>query len=127
MDGMEHLHKTDPLGLETLERLAEADNFNRWLFNTVAPYCKGHILEVGSGIGNLSKYFLEKKFTLSASDLRKEYCDILSGRIGNDPNLAGIHSIDLAATGFTERYAHLLQQFDTVIALNVIEHIQDDG
>jgi 2-polyprenyl-3-methyl-5-hydroxy-6-metoxy-1,4-benzoquinol methylase len=121
-----HFHETDPSGLQTLERFAQARRFNRWMFDTIQPYCKGQVLEVGSGIGNLSQYFLEKNFRLTASDLRDEYINILHGKFGRNPNLAGIKSIDLAVENFETRFSDLLQQFDTVVALNVIEHIQDD-
>jgi 2-polyprenyl-3-methyl-5-hydroxy-6-metoxy-1,4-benzoquinol methylase len=127
MPAPEIFHETDPLGHETLERLGKADRFNRWLFDVIYPFCKGHVLEVGSGIGNLSKFFLAHQSTLTASDLRKEYCDLLAKRLGNDPHLAGILSIDLAFKDFSDKYRSLLEKFDTVVALNVVEHIQDDS
>src|SRR5688572_22869454 len=126
MKGKEHFHEADPSGLLTLERFAHATRLNRWMFETIQPFCKGHVLEVGSGIGNLSQYFLEKNFRLTASDLRDEYINILHGKFGRHLNLAGIKSIDLAVENFDTRFSDLLQQFDTVVALNVIEHIQDD-
>ncbi|WP_315819590.1 class I SAM-dependent methyltransferase [Paraflavitalea speifideaquila] len=121
-----HFHQTDPTGLQTLERFAAATHFNRWLFDTVRPYCKGHVLEVGSGIGNISKLFLEGNFQLTVSDLRQEYGDLLQQRLGDHPQLAGVTLLDLVAPDFTEGYRHLLQQFDTIVALNVVEHIEDD-
>lgn len=122
----DHFHETDPTGLQTLERFAAATRFNRWLFDTIRPYCKGHVLEVGSGIGNISKLFLESNIQLTTSDLREAYCNYVLQQFGSNPHLAGVTSIDLAAPGFTQRYSHLLQQFDTVVALNVVEHIEDD-
>jgi 2-polyprenyl-3-methyl-5-hydroxy-6-metoxy-1,4-benzoquinol methylase len=95
------------------------------MFDTIRPFCKGHVLEVGSGIGNLSRHFLEENFTLTASDLRDEYINILHGEFGKHPRLKGIRSIDLALPDFEQRYAGLLESFDTVVALNVIEHIKE--
>lgn len=126
MTAPEHFHETDPTGLQTLERFAAATHFNRWLFDTVRPHCKGHVLEVGSGIGNISRLFLEDKMRLTASDLRQEYCDLLQQQFGNHPYLAGVVSLDLATPDLTRQHSHLLGQFDTVVALNVVEHIEDD-
>ena len=48
----------DKEGLNTLETISKADKFNRWMFDTISPYCKGRILEIGSGIGNISQFFI---------------------------------------------------------------------
>ena len=37
-------------GTDTLEVISEADNFNRWMYETIKPHCSGEILEIGSGI-----------------------------------------------------------------------------
>lgn len=127
MTASEHLAETDPSGLQTLERFAAATRFNGWMFDTIRPYCKGHVLEVGSGIGNISRLFLDNNIPLTASDLRAEYCTILKRQFGNHPYLRGITSVDLAVPDFKDRYRDMLQQFDTVVSLNVIEHIQEDA
>ncbi|MEM7514857.1 MAG: class I SAM-dependent methyltransferase, partial [Bacteroidota bacterium] len=41
-------------------------------------------------------------------------------------NLGGVVNLDLVHPQFGKEYAPLLQQYDTVFALNVIEHIEDD-
>lgn len=120
-------HEADPSGLATLERFAHATHFNKWMFDTIRPYCKGHVLEVGSGIGNLSRLFLENGFSLTASDLREEYCSILQHSLGNLPGLQGVELMDLAAADFGSHYRHLTGKHDTVIALNVVEHIKEDS
>lgn len=125
MTAPEHFHETDPTGLQTLERFAAATHFNRWLFDTVRPYCKGHVLEVGSGIGNISRLFLENKFRLTASDLRADYCAVLKKKFGDHPYLADVVQLDLALP-VAAQHGGILQQFDTVVALNVMEHIEDD-
>lgn len=127
MKSQDHFHEVDPTGLQTLERFAQADNFNRWLFETIKPYSKGHVLEVGSGIGNLSKFFLKENFHLTVSDLRAEYCEVLRKKFQNETKPKSIERIDLADKNFDSSYAGLLGKFDTVIALNVIEHIKDDA
>ena len=40
----------DKSGEETLNVIASANNFNKWMFQTIKPFCKGHILEIGSGL-----------------------------------------------------------------------------
>lgn len=126
MTTSEQLPGTDPSGLQTLEDLAAARQFNRWMFDVIRPWCKGHVLEAGSGIGNLSAVFLEQQLTLTTSDLREEYCQVLQEKFGNHPYFNGVVAMDLSIPDFDTRHASLLQQFDTVVALNVIEHIEND-
>ena len=33
----------DAAGLETLQLFAKAEKFNRWLYDEIAPYCKGAV------------------------------------------------------------------------------------
>jgi SAM-dependent methyltransferase len=117
---------SDPVGFETLEIFSETAAINRWTFEKISGFVEGEILEIGSGIGNISKLLLENFKQVSLSDLRQEYCHSLEEKFGGNPNLKGIYQLDLSLPDFKTRYPHLLEKFDTVIALNVIEHIQDD-
>jgi SAM-dependent methyltransferase len=118
--------EVDTEGKETLEAISIADNFNRWMYDTIKPFCKGQILEIGSGTGNISKFFLENDSEIMLSDVRENYCDILSARFSKRKNVLGIKNVDLAHSGFNTHYEELLEKFDTVFALNVVEHIEND-
>jgi SAM-dependent methyltransferase len=118
--------KTDPSGWETLELFANAPAFNRWLFDRISTFCKGEVLEVGSGIGNISGLLMDKQPKISLSDLRIEYCQFLEKKFAANPHLRGVYQIDLSLPDFDSRYPELLYRFDTVIALNVVEHIEQD-
>ena len=118
--------KTDPSGLQTLEQFADAKRFNQWLFRTLLPFCKGKILEAGSGIGNISQLLLEHQFHLTASDLRQEYCIHLREKFKNHKFLDEVVHLDLSNEALESKHPGLLEKFDTVITSNVIEHIKDD-
>ncbi len=115
----------DQEGLETLKAISEAKNFNKWMFDTIYPHCSGKILEIGSGIGNISEYFIERKEQIYLSDLRDNYLEFLSKNY--EGKAAGIINLDIVEETFDQNYAELLGTFDTVFALNVIEHIYDDS
>ena len=117
----------DVAGQETLERFANAPAFNRWLYQNISNYCSGRILEIGSGIGNISSLLLADHQRVTLSDLRQPYCDKLQQRFGQHPHFEGALQLDIAPSDFELHHPELLQQFDTVIALNVVEHIQDDA
>ena len=116
----------DPSGLKTLEIFAKARRFNQWLFKSFSSYCKGNILEVGSGTGNISKWLLETGNAVTLSDLREEYCRILNEKFGHLATLQDVFQLDLSDPSFDQKHPSLLDQFDTVVSLNVVEHIEDD-
>lgn len=112
----------DEAGQETLEAITAATAFNAWMVSVIQPYCKGKVLEIGSGIGNISSFILDAELDLTVSDLRPQYIDILQQRF---PDVSALQ-IDLVDPDFSTKYASYLGQFDSVFALNVIEHIEDD-
>jgi len=114
-------------GLQTLELFATATRFNQWLFEDIAKFCSGEILEIGSGTGNISKLLLEQFDAVTISDPHTRYCNILEKRFQNNSHLKGIFKVDLSVVDFEKNYPQLLNKFDAVVASNVIEHIKDDA
>lgn len=118
-----HFKEIDVEGQTTLEAIDKADNFNEWMYQTIKPYCKGKVLEIGSGIGNISRYFLRDHFDITFSDIRTSYCDVLLQKFP----ASKIVEIDLVDKDFDTKFFSLFGTFDTVYALNVVEHIKDDN
>jgi 2-polyprenyl-3-methyl-5-hydroxy-6-metoxy-1,4-benzoquinol methylase len=110
--------------MEILSVIEKADNFNEWMYQTIKPFVKGRILEIGSGIGNISQFFLTDKYDITLSDVRDSYCDKLTQKFG-DKGIQ-VFNIDLVDADFEGKYKNMLGSFDTVFALNVVEHIEND-
>lgn len=109
---------------KTLENIGRASRFNRWMFSAIHPFLTGRVLEIGSGIGNISQLILEHGYELSLSDVQVEYVNTLKQKFSSISK--HIFQCDIASQQFEENYKDLFQQYNTIIALNVIEHIQDD-
>lgn len=111
----------DEEGLHTLEAISNAKNFNFWMFGHVYPHMKGRILEVGSGIGNISEFFIHEKANITLSDIRENYCGALSRKFATQTVL----QMDLVDPEFEVKYAAIASTYDGIFALNVVEHIGD--
>ncbi|HTN07500.1 class I SAM-dependent methyltransferase [Agriterribacter sp.] len=120
------LYDKDPLGSKTLETIAKASNFNQWMYSEIKPFLKGEILEIGSGIGNISQYAIADGFKITLSDFNAGYYQWLKEKFLNFPAVQNIVQIDLLHPDFQKKYSFLYEKFDSVFLLNVIEHIEDD-
>lgn len=116
----------DIYGYSTLASISGADRFNRWMYDTIKPWCKGRILEIGGGIGNISQCFLADGEELVVTELQEEYCQMIRDRFHHHSSLKEVITMDIVDPEFDRKYARLLGSFDTVFALNVVEHIDDD-
>lgn len=116
----------DPVGLHTLEVIAKADRFNKWMFAQFQDQLKGEILEIGSGIGNISQLVIDKGHSITLSDYNEQYCNFLKTKFSQNENVKEILNIDLVDPNFHSKYLTYKEKFDTIFLLNVIEHIKDD-
>jgi SAM-dependent methyltransferase len=118
--------ENDINGETILDVISKANKFNKWMYTTIKPHLNGKVLEIGSGIGNISNYVIKDGFKIMMTDLRAGYCDGLEKKFGKNTNILGIEIIDLVDPKFDEKYSKYFGQYDTLFALNVLEHIHDD-
>ena len=108
----------------TLVTMASARRYNRWMYNTIAPFIGRRILEVGSGIGNMTAELFARQFDrLLLTDQDEFYRESLRRRFAHHPGVT-ITELSLPMDLENRRFAE--DEIDTVIALNVLEHIEDD-
>jgi SAM-dependent methyltransferase len=116
----------DTEGEDTLNTIALANHFNEWMYDTIKPFCRGTILEIGSGVGNISEYFLQDNASILLTDIREGYCESLRKKFSLNHTLLGVENMDLVDENFDAKFSKHFGRFDAVFALNVVEHIFDD-
>lgn len=109
-------------GPEILEALAAAPRFNQWMAETIAPFIGSNVMEIGAGIGNLTRYLVPRRKRYVATDIEPEHLARLAGRFQHRPTME-IRYADLARSECFEEFAG---QMDSVVCLNVLEHVEDD-
>jgi len=117
----------DPVGLHTLEVISKADRFNYWMFDQFRDHLKGEVLEIGSGIGNVSKLVIRDGHMITLSDYNRDYCQILKANFSTNKSVREVLQIDLLDAAFKDRFSSYKEKFDSIFLLNVIEHIPDDN
>ncbi len=113
------IYVADAYGSEILARLNRAPRFTRWMADTIRPYVGERVLEIGAGIGNLTANLVPRA-KYHASDINPHYLDRLATLKQTRPYLQ-VHYTDASAA---ETYP--AEQFDTVICMNVVEHLAND-
>ena len=101
-----------------LANLGEAGQFNRWVFDSIAPYLSGNVLEVGCGTGTFTALMLAAGHNVTAVDINPSYVDRAKSRFSGH---TGATIVQGDATRMIWTTA-----FDTVVLLDVLEHIEDD-
>ncbi len=104
----------------TLLHVREIHRYNDWVFSHLAPHVRGRVLEMGCGIGTYSARLRPLADHLTCVDMNPSYVHTVRNLLGDDPAasvLAGVLGDDLTFP---------TDSFDTIVCLNVIEHILDD-
>ncbi len=109
-------------GKVTLDAIEQAPKFNRWMYESVKPWLGKRVAELGCGRGNLSNFFRHHE-TVMLTDYRDDYLEPLRAKWGLKKNLS-FAKLDMSQR---EDYA-VLTKFapDSVVFLNVLEHLEDD-
>lgn len=104
---------------EWLDHLEGTGNYNRWIFRSIEPYLTGRILEVGCGTGTFSRMIAETAEHLTAMDLDEAFAARTKQRLSEYEHAVAIQG-DATKSLPGDMY-------DTVVMLDVLEHIDDDA
>jgi 2-polyprenyl-3-methyl-5-hydroxy-6-metoxy-1,4-benzoquinol methylase len=110
-------------GHEFLDALSVAPKFNRWMADTIRPYTGKRLLEIGSGMGNLTRQLCSRRNIYFATDINPEYLEHLEKTFGHRPSVR-VQKLDAS---HLPDFQPVQSMVDTVICLNVLEHIEDDA
>jgi glycosyltransferase involved in cell wall biosynthesis len=117
---VDDLYAEDEYGSHILHSLERAQRFNRWMAETIASAIGARVLEIGAGIGNLTSELLPRDLYV-ASDINPHYLAYLKNLALGKPYLR-VARLDLEDTA---EFAAWAGEFDTVVCLNVLEHVAD--
>jgi glycosyltransferase involved in cell wall biosynthesis len=115
------IYTVDEHGGQILERLNSAPRFTRWMADVIGPYIGDRVLEIGAGTGNMSMHLMPRR-VYWATDINTHYLDYLLTLRATRPYLQVAYTDAMEASTYPSG-----QAFDTVVCLNVVEHVQDDG
>ena len=111
------------VGIE-LDLFAQVTNWNAYIKSEIGRYIKGHVLEVGAGIGGITRIFFtgrEESWTCLEPD--KELFQRLTKSM--EQLFFNKNELLKAIRGNID-YPALNRKFDTILYIDVLEHIEND-
>ena len=102
----------------SLDLLADTYNYNHWIYSLCRPWLSEDILEVGAGTGNLTQFMLGAR-RLVCIEPEQEYQERLESikKVHLNTSLYQVPVQDIPGDE---------NNFDSVLCVNVLEHIEDD-
>jgi len=94
-------------------------NYLRWIADLIEPHLGRRVLELGAGIGSITQLYSAGHDVL-AIDLSDQCVAALRQRFAGSPNVS-VRQQDL------RKLEAAGERFDSVLMVNVLEHIQDDA
>jgi len=104
---------------KNLKIMSQARNYNTWIYNNIKSHLGKRILEVGCGTGNMTEFFLNKEKVVGV-DISDDHLNFIKLRFFGKPNFEAFNFCDDKIIEL-RRY-----RFDTIICINVLEHIEDE-
>jgi 2-polyprenyl-3-methyl-5-hydroxy-6-metoxy-1,4-benzoquinol methylase len=97
----------------------ESPNYLAWIGDLIRPHLGESVLELGAGIGSITTLY-ESGRRVVASDLSPGCVRALRDRFANSPNVTVVQQ-DLRELGDDD------DRFESIVMINVLEHIEDDA
>jgi SAM-dependent methyltransferase len=104
-----------------LADIAEARHYNEWLFDRARPYLGRVVLDAGAGIGTFTELAARSGRTVVALEPDQALAAHLRERVGAR---AGVRVVEGGAETLP---AEVGDGFDSILCLNVLEHVRDDA
>ena len=99
-----------------LEFFDAAKNWRKYQFENVLKYINFSVLEVGPGTGNNVQYYRDKASEITLLEINKHMANSLKFKFEEDKKVI-VQNSDIYSQ---ER------KFDTILYMDVLEHIEDD-
>jgi glycosyltransferase involved in cell wall biosynthesis len=113
--------ETEDIVYQTLQKMKKLHRYNQWIFFKFRPFLGKRVLEIGSGIGNITKFLLDRDLVI-ATDVESNYLTLLKNTFGNYKKFR-IESFDISGA---ELGCFQSDHLDSVVCFNVLEHIEQD-
>lgn len=106
---------------ENLSHWNYISRYSEWMYQSYSEYIGTKIFDVGAGMGRMVSYYLPKAEKVVATDIFQSQVDHMN-KIFNSYPAFQARKLDVLEDNLTQYQS----SFDTVLCINVLEHLADD-
>lgn len=105
-----------------LEQWNKLGRYSEWMYHSYEQYVGKRVLDVGAGVGNLTKFLLNRCEFVFAIDIFEHQIETMKKRFEKYPNFSA-KNFNILEDDLEELKKY---KFDTIICINVLEHLEND-
>lgn len=104
---------------ENLNQWNKISRYSKWMYNVYKKYIGKRVLDIGAGVGTVTSYYIDNVDLCVATELFDNQIDCMNERFRD---IGYFHAInfDIMTNDIKQ-----LGEFDTIICINVLEHIEN--
>jgi 2-polyprenyl-3-methyl-5-hydroxy-6-metoxy-1,4-benzoquinol methylase len=117
----------EPIGRATMSSgIAEAVNYHRYLYSQIRPFLQGMVWEIGCGYGQYTRFLLDENFRVLATDIDSNLLSPIQQNLAAAVSAGSlvVEKADLYC--LADLQAVSAYKPNSIVCLNVLEHIKDD-
>lgn len=108
---------------KNLNQWDKISRYSQWMFNSYKKYIGKRVLDIGAGIGNMTEFYIDEADLVVTADIFQDQIDIMNQRFADKKNFRTILFDILNEDNIDDLKK---DKFDTIILINVLEHLEDD-
>lgn len=106
---------------KNLDKWSNIEAYSRWMFHVYKEYVGKKVFDVGAGMGRMVQFYIEQCERVLATDIFQHQVDYMNKNFEDFSNFEAV-LLDITKDDIS-CYA---EQYDTVLCINVLEHLEDD-
>jgi hypothetical protein len=97
----------------------DVKSLDKWIIENIAPFIKGRVIEIKSGIHSICSTFIEQNRPIHLSDTTPSTVQVLRAAYKGIKDIRDIHQFDFTNSKFQQLHSKTYNAFDTVLALKL--------
>ena len=102
------------------------NRYSKWMYNIFAPFVGKRVVDIGAGVGNMMQFYIDNAELVVATDVFESQLSVVEERFKEKTDKTKQLVTLVLDVEKMNPLDFVQYSLDTVISINVLEHIEDD-